>query len=81
MDESGGKTSTLSLISELRKLGVTKYKDANVEVELGALPEIEEPVNPVDKSPKIGEAPKLGKDGLTAAQQLETYGAVIDAKE
>lgn len=80
MDESSGKMPNLTLISELRKLGVVRYKDCEVEVELGPLPDPEE-VTPVDTTPKIGEAPKLGKDGLTAAQQLENYGAIIDAKE
>jgi hypothetical protein len=29
----------------------------------------------------VKSAPKRGKDGLTAAEQLEIYGVVIDAEE
>jgi hypothetical protein len=59
-----------------------------VEFELGPAPtpaaQVEEefkvPVvdNPVES---VKSATKRGKDGLTAAEQLEIYGVVIDAEE
>lgn len=71
--------SQLTLIDELRKRGVLHYKAGDVEIVLGPLPVPEEPEESeaVDNSPKEG---KVGKDGLTAAEQLEAYGRVYDAK-
>jgi hypothetical protein len=80
-NESGGKTmDTLTLIDELRARGVTYFKEGDLELHMGPLPDPEESVKPIDSTSENREAPKLGKDGLTAEQQLDNYGVVIDAK-
>ena len=69
----------LSLIDALRARGVTYYKNGEVELHLGPLA-TEEDAPEVDKPAKLGKG-RLGKDGLTAAQQLENYGIVYDAED
>lgn len=61
---------------------------AEVEFELGPAPapaaQVEEEfkVPEVDKpAESVKSEPKRGKDGLTAAEQIEIYGVVIDAEE
>ena len=82
-DESGGRKTAeiLTLIDALRKLGVTRFSDGTLSIDLGPLPEVEEPVKPVDNDPKNREAPKRGKDKLTAQEQLDNYGVILDATE
>ena len=70
---------TLTLIDALRKRGVLHFKEGDVEIVLGPLPEVEEPVKEVDNAPKTGG--KVGKDGLTAAEQRDLYGVALDATE
>lgn len=81
MDENGGKAKmdTLTLIDALRQRGVTYFKEGDLELHLGPLPDPEELVKEVDTTPKTGG--KVGKDGLTAAEQRDTYGVVLDATE
>ena len=76
MEENGGTKNILSLIDDLRARGVLYFKQGDLEINLGPLPEKDEPA--VDNPAKTG---KRGKDGLTADQQLETYGRVMDAEE
>lgn len=68
------------LVSFLRVLGVTRYKTPELELELGEAPEqaIIEPA--LDKPLEVKESRK-GKDGLTASEQVEMYGRVLDAGE
>jgi len=66
------------LIDALRERGVVHFKEGDLELVLGALPDAEEGDKEVDNAPKTGG--KVGKDGLTAEQQLDNYGVVIDAK-
>lgn len=63
------------LLDLLRSKGVIHFKEGVLEVTFGDLPS-EEPVT-VDKPANSG---KVGKDGLTAEQQLEHYGRVLDAE-
>jgi hypothetical protein len=79
MARSGGKktqTEVLTLIDDLRARGVLYFKQGDLEINLGPVPEKEDA--PVDKPPKEG---KRGKDGLTAEEQEKVYGRVIDAEE
>lgn len=76
MEENGGTKNILTLIDDLRERGVLYFRQGDLEINLGPLPEKEEPE--VDNTAKTG---KRGKDGLTADQQLETYGRVMDAEE
>ena len=81
MESPGGKTdlsTTLILIDELRARGVTYYKNGDVELHLGPVVEKDDPE--VDNPAKLGKG-KVGKDGLTAAQQVENYGRVFDAED
>lgn len=79
MAENGGTTTMdpMILIDDLRKRGVLRYKHGDLEIILGPLPEKEE-ADEVDKPVKTG---KLGKDGLTAQEQREVYGFLMDAEE
>jgi|LakMenEpi03Aug12_release.lakeMendotaPanAssembly.Ray.scaffolds.fasta_scaffold73140_2 hypothetical protein len=79
-------------VKKCRELGITKFRGDTttgpVEFELGPAPapaaqveeefKVPEVDNPVQS---VKSAPKRGKDGLTAAEQLEIYGVVIDAEE
>ena len=69
---------TLTLIDALRARGVTYYKNGDVELHLALAAEEAEPS--VDKPAKLGKG-RVGKDGLTAAEQLENYGVVYDAED
>lgn len=78
------------VVKKCRELGISRYRgvvsEGEVEFELGPAPaaqfegEFKVPVvdNPVES---VKSAPKRGKDGLTAAEQYEIYGVVIDAEE
>jgi hypothetical protein len=70
--------SLTELIDFLRTRGITRYRTPELELDLGAVPEKEDPE--VDNPAKLVKG-KLGKDGLTAAQQLENYGVVYDAED
>lgn len=63
--------------------GVDSHVSEEVELHFGPPPppevEPEEDVKGVDKEPTIEK--RRGKDGKTAAQQIELYGRVIDAEE
>ena len=64
------------LLDLLRSKGVIHFKEGVLEVTFGSLPE--EELSGVDKPVNSS---KVGKDGLTAEQQLEHYGRVLDAEE
>ena len=65
-------------VRECRRLGVAQFKCAEFEFILGPEPIAAESVDkPVEKV-KSG---KVGRDGYTAAEQLEIYGRVVDAEE
>ncbi len=74
------------LIEHLRSKGVVSYKGPDLDdaqVELVLLPS--EPPAPEKDKPKKSveerlEGVKRGADGLTAEQQEDLYGAVIDAQ-
>jgi hypothetical protein len=60
-------------VREMRRLGVTQWNG----IVLGA-----DPVKPVDTEAEVKKIVKpgvRGKDGYTYEQQVETYGAAIDA--
>lgn len=75
------------MVKLCRELGVSHYEgplgDSYVKLALlpGA-PRLEEPetVKPIDNPTPEVRTSKLGKDRLTAEQQLEQYGRVIDAE-
>jgi hypothetical protein len=66
-------------VKKCRELGITKFRGDTttgpVEFELGPAPA---PAAQVEEEFKV---PEVDKDGLTAAEQLEIYGVVIDAEE
>lgn len=68
------------LVSFLRAIGVVRYKTPTIELELGEVPQqaIIEPA--LDKPLEVKESRK-GKDGLTASEQVEMYGRILDAGE
>jgi hypothetical protein len=79
MARSGGKktqTEVLTLIDDLRSRGVLYFKQGDLEINLGPVPEKEDV--PVDKPLKEG---KRGKDGLTAEEQEQLYLRVLDAED
>ncbi len=76
MAANGGTNEILSLIDDLRARGVLYYKHGDLEITLGPVAEKED--TSVDNPVKTG---KVGKDGLTADEQLEHYGVVMDAKD
>lgn len=84
MDEnSGTKSSFQKKVEECRAVGVLHFKCAEFEFTLDPNwepPKEEVPVTPVDTTPQIQQG-KRGKDGLTAAEQMENYCVVLDAKE
>ncbi len=71
------------LIDYLRSKGVSAYKGAlgDAQVELLLLPD--EPFKPEKERKKsvdeILEGKKKGADGLTAQQQEDLYGVILDA--
>lgn len=77
-------TSLEQLIDMLRTKGVVEFHgewaSAPVRIVLGPPPPLAATpdVQPVDKPAVSG---KVGRDGLTAEQQLEVYGCVMDAEE
>lgn len=76
---SGGITRTeISMwIDLLREKGVAHFKCSEFELLLGA-----EPPRGVDTpEEKASKSNQIGSDGLTASEQLEMYGRIIDAKE
>lgn len=89
--KSGGKmtfpirsTSMLSdLIDLLREKGVQSIKWGDIELTLGPAPATSaESTQAIDNAPKERKLVKpgvLGKDGLTAEEQLELYNEVRDA--
>lgn len=76
----GTEITTLSgLIDLMREKGVAslhfKVEGFEVDLSLGVQPKID-----VDDVPNIDSKPKRGKDGLSAAEQFDLYGRVIDAE-
>lgn len=84
-------------VKKCRELGISRYRgmvwdgdekhlEQEVEFDLGPAPaaqvesefKVPEVDNPVES---VKSAKKRGKDGLTAAEQFEIYGVVIDAEE
>lgn len=65
-------------VKACRRLGVAHFKCPEFEFVLG-----EEPIAAVsvDKTEEKVKSGKRGKDGLNAAEQLETYGRVMDAED
>lgn len=66
-----------SLIDFLRRCGVTSYSTPELSLVLGEVPV--ESVKEIDNESKPVQSRK-GKDGLTAEQQLEFYGRIIDGE-
>lgn len=75
-------TTELTLLTEwMRSNGVLSLKNGDVEIVLGPAPtEAEESSAAVDKPSETLKS-RPGKDGLTAREQIELYGRVIDAEE
>lgn len=68
------------LVDFMRRNGVAALKAGGVELALtSAVAQEAEPVP--DSKPEVKPEPVLGKDGLTAEQQVEFYGRVLDAQE
>jgi hypothetical protein len=66
----------------MRERGVKSLRMMGLEIELG--PEVE--VFEVDEPPRVDKPaetlkPRKGRDGLTAQEQIDTYGRVLDAQE
>lgn len=61
-----------------RRLGVLQFKCPEFEFVLGGDPES---VAAVDKPVEKVKSGKRGKDRLTAEEQVELYGRVLDAEE
>lgn len=76
---SGGTQTLIPLIEMMREHGVISLKTGDVEIVLGAQPRVEFRVPDIDKPAESVEAAR-GSDGLTAVEQEELYGRVIDAK-
>jgi len=80
---SGG-TSRLKTLTELtewmRSRGVLHLKHGPIEITLGVEPVV---APAIDSEVEVSEPvkKKLGVDGLSAEQQLDSYGRVIDAEE
>ncbi len=79
-------TNLNALIDNLRAKGVAAYKGSDFNdgvIELALHPE--EPIKPEKERKKSVEEQiegvKRGADGLTAQQQEDLYGAVIDASQ
>ena len=82
-------------VKKCRELGISRFRGVvsegahlptEVEFDLGPAPaaqvEDEFKVPEVDKPlESVKSATKRGKDGLTAAEQFEIYGVIIDAEE
>lgn len=76
------------MVKLCRELGVSHYEGplgdhSFVKLALSPLPQqpdVPETVKPVDNPTPEVRTSKLGKDRLTAEQQLEQYGRVIDAE-
>ncbi len=66
-----------SLIEFLRRCGVNSYSTPALSLVLGEVPV--ESVKEIDNAVKPGQ-PRKGKDGLTAEQQFEFYGRIIDGE-
>lgn len=74
-------------VARCRRLGIVRWRGpisdpqfCEVEFELGPVPQT--PVAPLDTEAKVKKLVKPGKrgrDGLTFEQQVETFGAAIDA--
>lgn len=65
-------------VKSCRRLGVMQFKCPEFEFVLGGDPEV---VEVVDKTVEKVKSGKRGRDGLTAEEQIEVYGRVIDAEE
>ena len=85
------KATLEELVAKCRKIGIIHFSGLvwdgsenslaeRVEFTLGPAPVETQPevVDKVEESANV--KPKLGKDGLTAAQQEELYGVVHDAE-
>lgn len=83
------ETEVKKLVELCRELGVSHYEGPmgdhpHVKLVLDPVPQVPEepePVKPVDNPTPEVKTSKLGKDLLTAEQQLELYGRVLDAEE
>lgn len=60
-------------VAKMRQLGIYKLRTAQLEIELGPPPALEEP--PTEHNSKLE---RRGKDGLTLREQIELYGRAID---
>lgn len=50
------------IVAEMRRLGVTKYKSGDIEVELGELPEVTKVVDPREESRRRNEGAEAEKN-------------------
>ena len=84
---SGGMQETLTSLTYLtdwmRKQGVVHLEIQMAKITLGPEPVVAAPVfdNEGEVVKPVSEPKKVGKDGLTAEQQLDVYNRVIDAEE
>lgn len=89
-NESGGNRmeTLVTLMREMRAHGAIQAKVGDMEVTLD--PSWKAPLRPVSEVVQVADPAsdadvdkkqEVGSDGLTAAQQREWYGDVIDAKE
>lgn len=76
-----GKTFTTigeveEVVATMRRLGISRLRLEGLELDLG-----DEPA-PRELAPAKAESKeaKRGKDGLTAAEQAELYGTIMDAE-
>ena len=65
------------LIDFLRENGVMSYTTPDVTLVLGEPPA--RPMPDLDKPSEVGQA-RPGRDGLTAAEQIELYGRKFDGE-
>ena len=73
-----------TLVAFMRGKGIFRVKNGDFEVELitGWVPPVmEEVAKPTESAAESDKKPVRGKDGLTAEDQVELYGRVMDAKE
>ncbi len=81
-------TTLSDLIDLLNDKGVKVYEEPDLKLVLGGEPPalllskevVDEPLQVVDKPRKLVKKGKLGRDGYTYDQQVETYGAAMDAE-
>jgi hypothetical protein len=89
-NKNKGDLSLVDMLHLCRHFGVRRFKNSSMELEfheglpqlLDVSPEAAKPPTKDDayeqKALEGTDAPKVGADGLTAEQQREVYGGVMD---